>query len=52
MIIVEFTEEDYRADEGAAHVEVCLFINGPIATSLTVYVEASEATLISATGKS
>lgn len=51
VVVVEFTEEDYIVDEGAGQVEVCLFLNGPIATPLTVYVEASEATPTSATGK-
>lgn len=51
MVTVEFTEGGYSVDEGTGQVEVCLFLDRPIATPLIVYVEASEATPISATGR-
>lgn len=50
MVTVEFTDAEYSADEGEGRVGVCLFLDVPIATPLTVYVEANETTPTSATG--
>ena len=47
---MEFTDAEYSADEGEGYVAVCLFLDIPIATPLTVYVEADEVTPTSATG--
>lgn len=51
MVVVEFTADEYSTDEGAGQVEVCLSLNAPIATPLTVYMEATESTPTSAIGK-
>ena len=51
MVVAEFTEENYIANEGAGLVAVCLFLDIAIAKPLILYVEASETTPTSAIGK-
>jgi hypothetical protein len=47
-VTVEFLQPVFSADEGQKNVSVCLIIDAPIATPLTVSLEA---TSLSADGK-
>ena len=51
VVTVELTAADYSVDEGEGMVEVCLSLDTPIATPLTVYIEAIPETPVSAEGK-
>lgn len=48
VVTVEFTQAEYEVDEGEGQVKVCLSIDAPIATPLTV---ALESTPLSAAGE-
>ena len=46
MATVNFTQEEYEVGEGEGLVRVCLSLDTPIATPLTVYIEAFQSTAI------
>ncbi len=50
VVTVELTAAGYSVGEEEGTVEVCLSLDTPIATPLTVYVEAVSDTPISAEG--